>query len=293
MSAAAGRLAAAILTLALAACSRNGVEQAQPSALAPIFQSAQRFIVELAPGQTSADLEATARRVLAANVAVEPLFPTATATAADDPEGLSRIYRLDTDSAAAPLSPWDTAYRLRDEGAFVHVEPELNTALEDLQQTAAVSACFGDQGVPAPDDLSWSLRQMRVGEAWSLAPPGNGKAFGEGVRVCHPDTGWTHHVDIDEGQIDSTSTLNLLEGGTNALDPLGYPGNPGHGTATGSVIMSTGGLAANSGTTPPGLITGLAPEATLVPIRAVNSVVQILIPMWPAPCAMPSMHVAT
>ena len=67
-----------------------------------------------------------------------------------------------------------------------------------------------------------------------------------------------------------------MEGGTDARDPLGYSGNPGHGTKTGSVLVSEGGFDANGGTTAPGRIDGLAPRATLVPIRTFNSVIRVL-----------------
>ena len=107
-------------------------------------------------------------------------------------------------------------------------------------------------------------------------PPPGGKALGEGVRICHPDSGWTDHVDLDSGRIDRTASLNLMEAGVDARDPLGYKGNPGHGTKTGSVLVSDGGFGASGGTTAPGKVTGLAPKATLVPIRTFNSVIRVL-----------------
>jgi hypothetical protein len=140
----------------------------------------------------------------------------------------------------------------------------------------ATSACLGNDGVPAPADPSWSLREMKVDKAWALPPPPGGLAFGENVRICHPDTGWTAHVEIDAARIDTVRSLNLMEGGNDARDPLGYSGHPGHGTGTGSVLFSSGGLGALGGTLPPGLVTGLAPRATLVPIRTMNSVVHVL-----------------
>jgi hypothetical protein len=96
------------------------------------------------------------------------------------------------------------------------------------------------------------------------------------VRICHPDSGWTDHIDLDSGRIDRSFTLNLMEGGNDAHDPLGYSGNPGHGTKTGSVLISDGGFDASGNTTAPGRIDGLAPKATLVPIRTFNSVIRVL-----------------
>ena len=67
---------------------------------------------------------------------------------------------------------------------------------------------------------------MHVDKAWALPLPAGGKAMGEGVRICHPDSGWTDHVEIDPAQVDVANSLNLMEGGTDAHDPLGYSGNP-------------------------------------------------------------------
>ncbi len=233
------------------------------------------YAVELAPQQTEAELRAAADANFADVVSVERLFPDV--DPGDDPEGLSRIWRVRVaDPPATDAGAWDQAYALQERGGFVRVEPDTEDTLVEAQKRSAVAACFGDHGIPAPDDPSWSLRAMRVPQARALAPPPGGKALGEGVRVCHPDSGWTDHVDLDAARIDRSASLNLMEGGSDARDPLGYQGNPGHGTKTGSVIVSDGGFGSDSGTTPPGTVTGLAPKATLVPIRTFNSVVRVL-----------------
>lgn len=246
-----------------------------PAEPAPANPFGQGFVAELAAGQTQADLRSAAEDVFDRVVSVEPLFPDV--DTADDPEGLARIYRVRV-ADQADGNPWDDAYALRDRGGFVQVEPDTDDTLVEAQKRSAVTACFGDQGVPAPTDPAWSLdaRHMNVIAARKLAIPPGGKALGEGVRICHPDSGWTDHIDLDGARIDRSATLNLMEGGNDAHDPLGYSGNPGHGTKTGSVLISDGGFGANGGTTAPGTVTGLAPKATLVPIRTFNSVVRIL-----------------
>lgn len=248
---------------------------ATPAGPAPANAFAQGFVAELAVGQTQADLRSSAEAVFDRVVSVEPLFGDV--DPADDPEGLARIYRV---RVADPVegSPWDDAYALRDRGGFVQVEPDTEDTLVEAQKRSAVTACFGDQGVPAPTDPAWSLdaRHMNVIAARRLVPPSGGKPLGEGVRICHPDSGWTDHIDLDSARIDKTATLNLMEGGNDARDPLGYSGNPGHGTKTGSVLVSDGGFGASGGTTAPGTVDGLAPKATLVPIRTFNNVVRIL-----------------
>ena len=231
------------------------------------------FVVDLADGQMARDIERAAASLFTSVVSVEPLFPDA--DPADDPFRLSRVYRVRVIGQGPEGGPWDDAYALRAAGNFPQVEPDQEaTLVPATDRAAAALGCFGASGGPA--DRGWSLREIQLTQARLLTPPAGGKRLGEGVRICHPDTGWTEHVDLDAGQIDKNRGLNLIDGGVNTHDPLGYQGNPGHGTATGSVLISSGDLLPNSGTAPPGEVVGLAPKATLVPIRAVKSVVQVL-----------------
>ncbi|MGH8027589.1 MAG: S8 family peptidase [Pseudoxanthomonas sp.] len=268
--------------LGLSACKPKEPAAEAPSVAttpveAPVAAPAytQGYVVELAPAQTPADLRTAAEDVFANVVSIEPLFPDV--PVADDPEGLSRIHRLRV-SDPPQGNPWDSANALRERGGFLQVEPDSEDTLVEAQKRSAVAACLGDNGIAAPSNPAWSLdaEHMAVEAARKLTPPAGGKTLGEGVRICHPDSGWTDHVDLDSGRIDRSSTLNLMEGGNDAHDPLGYSGNPGHGTKTGSVLISAGGFDANGNTTAPGRIDGLAPKATLVPIRTFNSVIRVL-----------------
>jgi len=131
---------------------------------------------------------------------------------------------------------------------------------------------------PPPNDLAWHLRQMNVPQAWQIAK-------GSGVLIGHPDTGFTRHVDMDAATaLDLEQAFDVIRKEPGGEDPLIKEGPldfPGHGTFTASVIISRGGLDASpdpaaekpGGTTPPGKITGVAPEARLLPLRAVRSVV--------------------
>lgn len=265
-------------TFMLAGCSGLGTAASAepadpPAATAGTAAQDQGFVVDLADGQTARDIERAAASVFTSVVSVEPLFPDA--DPANDPFRLSRVYRVRVTGQGPEGGPWDDAYALRDAGNFPQAEPDLQTTLVPATDRAAAAlGCFGASG--GPEDRGWSLRAIDLAEARLLNPPAGGKRLGEGVRICHPDTGWTEHVDLDASQIDKNRGLNLIDGGTNTHDPLGYAGNPGHGTATGSVLISGGDLLPNSGTAPPGAVVGLAPKATLVPIRAVKSVVQVL-----------------
>lgn len=273
------------LSLLTTACNREAPPVTPPAAQTPTPEATpqpatpaaytQGYAVELAPQQTEADLRNAAGDIFADVVSIERLFPDVDPS--DDPEALSRIWRVRVaDPPATDANAWDQAYALQERGGFVRVEPDTEDTLVEAQKRSAVTACFGDDGVPAPADPAWSLTAMRVQQARALTPPAGGKTLGEGVRICHPDSGWTDHVDLDGARIDRIQSLNLMEGGADARDPLGYQGNPGHGTKTGSVIVSGGGFGANGGTTAPGTVVGLAPKATLVPIRTFNSVVRVL-----------------
>lgn len=87
---------------------------------------------------------------------------------------------------------------------------------------------------------------------------------GEGITIAQPDTGVADHEELDSG-LDLNRSLNVITGATgNASDPLSEDaGNPGHGTATGSVIASSHS----------GQVWGIAPKASLVPIRCIDSVI--------------------
>lgn len=233
----------------------------------------RRLVVELAPGQDIDVLFRVAVEHLGRPVDVEPLFPTA--RAADDPFDLAEIYVVHVPGAVSPSQAWDDAHALKTKGGFPNVEPDFEDTLERPTRSVA-RPCFGDTSVPAPDAKGWSLVEVRAPVAWAIEPAAGGKRFGEGARVCHIDTGWTEHADIDVKRLDLANARDLVDGEGNARDPLDYHGNPGHGTATGSVIASGGGVDPAGKATPPGAVAGVAPKAAMVPIRAIKSVVQFL-----------------
>jgi subtilisin family serine protease len=229
----------------------------------------RRMVVLLAPGQDGAQLENHVVSYFGQTATVEPLFPGI------DDEELSNMYLVITPARNPDLSAWDAAYDFQAAGNYERVEPDQSDTLnKQTEHASATGACIFDGNDSNPDH-AWSLRNIKAEEAWQLVPAGNGKQFGEDIKICHPDTGWSEHDDMDS--MDLSLAWNVIENSANAQDPFndGFMLNPGHGTATGSVIASRGGIAPGSGTTPPGLITGVAPGADLVPIRTVNSVVQV------------------
>jgi hypothetical protein len=271
--------ALALAVIVLVACSRGPTPPASvdptvaspsPSIPVPTNAEVRSFVVELAPGQGP---EAIAMAVTAPErvVSSEALFPGVDAN--DDPSNLAAIHRVLIAGVALDAKPWDVAYRIAERGGFATVEPDRDDTL--LAETGRSAICSDSPILPGAADPGWSLLDMRVPLARARPLPPDGKALGEGVRICHPDSGWTHHVDLDHAALDLGAAIDLVDDESDAFDPLGYHGNPGHGTATGSVLISSGGIGSSGGTLPPGVVTGLAPKAKLVPIRALRSVVQV------------------
>lgn len=232
-------------------------------------QPVRRLLVLARQGQTLDDVVETANQEFTSVVLAEPLFPDV------DDEELSRSYIVIAPIADPGVGAWDAAYAFQAAGDFELVEPDRDdTLVPAFRNNAATAGCaFG--GTVENQDIAWALKKINAPAAWDLDPPGTGKKFGEGISICHPDTGWTAHDDMDS--LDLSRARNVMNGTNDARDPhnSGLLLNPGHGTATGSVIGSRGGIAATTGTTPPGKITGVAPMATIVPVRTANSVIQI------------------
>lgn len=143
-----------------------------------------------------------------------------------------------------------------DVGARVYAEPDARDFEEMLPESAVVDLwCWSKAS--APGDKHWALAAMRVQDAWKLSD-----AMGAGILVGQPDTGVADHPEIEETAIEWSKAANILEGGR-PLDPLDPSmANPGHGTATASVVISR----------PAGQITGTAPAAKLAPVRCTNDV---------------------
>ena len=126
----------------------------------------------------------------------------------------------------------------------------------------------GPSGEPltGSDDPLWSLRVTSVEQAWRLEPPPGGFRYGSGIRVGHPDTGFTEHPQIAGDRLLKSHGYDFVDKDPNARDPLDAR-FAGHGTSTSSVIMSGDDRAL------PKFVTGVAPAADLVPIRATRSVI--------------------
>ncbi|MBK7820509.1 MAG: S8 family serine peptidase [Tessaracoccus sp.] len=156
-------------------------------------------------------------------------------------------------------------YELADELDAVTVEPDLGTQIyveplppdaapEGVIKGAFAGTCFVD--TDPPKDTLWALERAGVLSAWAASP-----ARGAGISIAQPDTGVTKHVELSD--VDQRDGFNILTNRPDPTDPLAANGFPGHGTSTASVAVS--GAA--------GQVNGSAPGATLIPIRAVESVI--------------------
>lgn len=115
--------------------------------------------------------------------------------------------------------------------------------------------------------FGWVHPVIRTVGAWA-------KTRGSGATVAVIDTGHSTHQEL-HGTIRMQGQLNLVEGGNDASDRFssGFLRNPGHGTLVASVVASRGTADAAGNTGGPGAVTGAAPAAQVLSIRAIRSVV--------------------
>jgi thermitase len=186
----------------------------------------------------------------------------------------------------APLSlgaAWDQAERLRQQTGAEVVEPVFEVSLDDQ----AVDTTRSGGGTPdkpgARQNTEWSVTHVdgfraRARLRAALNLPENAEA--SGIIVAHPDTGYRQHAefwntDPAKSAVMADSGWNFVEDNARPLDPLqdtGALANPGHGTKSGSVIVSPPGKQWTGGQ-PNEYVTGVAPGARLVPLRVHTSVV--------------------
>ncbi len=153
---------------------------------------------------------------------------------------------------------WNVVHDLRSSEMVALAEPswEIETVGEDERPTQGEAELFGFKTGPdrAAEKKRWAPDLIFAQEAWRVPLPDGGKAQGEGIRIAHPDSGYTEHKELMErpGGIDTNSAYDFVDDDTSALDKDGF-----HGTGTASVMMSGAGID----------ILGVAPKMTLVPMR--------------------------
>jgi hypothetical protein len=151
----------------------------------------------------------------------------------------------------------------------------------DLPRPGAPERPFGEPGLESADDFPpgcwvaeedlgsrprWALEMIAAPQAWAFSTAKGRPVGGEGIVIAQPDTGVATHAQL-EGVVRFRGFNTLGDGAADdPTDPLqrGFALNPGHGTATASVVVSPEGGA-------PDAVVGSAPKALHMPIRAIRS----------------------
>jgi serine protease len=136
-------------------------------------------------------------------------------------------------------------------------------AAPDIESFGGLCSTPRDNSLP----FGWHHTRIKTPAAWA-----HGRGAGSVVAVI--DTGYSDHNELRD-VITHQGEINLVEGGTNAEDRFsgGPATHPGHGTLVCSVVASRGSVQSSGDTGGPGAITGTAPEAKVMPIRAIKSVI--------------------
>ncbi|WP_165971603.1 S8 family serine peptidase [Cupriavidus sp. L7L] len=233
---------------------------------APVQQSVEqsfpsqelRFVLEYS---AKPDIEAQAeevRKYVGNNFCLQPL---------GNAGALDRFLALRFPGVERTLPPRELfamAYALADALGLESVEPELGTDVyadpkeetgDPAIEAAAVAGLCWVNGTP-PANRLWALDKTGVTAAWP-------QTKGAGILIAHADTGIAAHDELDSAHLDMGKAFDILDGDSNPEDPLSTgSANPGHGTGTLSVILGRTTSA----------MSGVAPDATAVPIRCIEDV---------------------
>jgi Subtilase family len=156
------------------------------------------------------------------------------------------------------VQAWNAVHALRAHPLVADSEPAVRIpAVAPDARAAKRSGGIGHRDLPASLPRDWSLKA--VGADRARAQFG---VTGAGVRIGHPDTGYTSHPQIAGPRLRIADGYDFVGDDADARDSMSGA-HPGHGTATGSVIFSDA--------TPE--LFGVAPGAELVPLRVSDSVI--------------------
>jgi serine protease len=236
-----------------------GTERRHPGASA----QPARFALVLDP------LDDPVARAQAIAGALEPIGATIEPLSTLDPGVLVATFP-DRAFAGPSGAAFAAAHRFQEAFDLEAAEPDLPTDLfpDDIDPDEFVdedvegfpAGCWA----PAEETLppAWAITAIMAPEAWAFSEANQRPARGTGTVVAQPDTGITAHAEL--AGIAVVPGFDVLDGDTDPTDPLDGT-NPGHGTGTASVVVSG----------PAGTVTGCAPGASLMAIRAVESVYRI------------------
>jgi hypothetical protein len=182
----------------------------------------------------------------------------------------------------SPDRAWQIAHSVqmllangRVEPTFAH--PEVAAPTPASQLRAAFDEGSHAVDGPPPEDVGWHLELIGAKEAlaWLERQP---DVAADDVLIGHPDTGYTKHPDIfgPGAPIPQAAGHDFLSGDDDATDPLdaGAFLQPGHGTATASVLCARpGNEIPRVGGSALADLQGVAPSAKIMPLRVTRSVI--------------------
>lgn len=228
-----------------------------------------RFALELRPDQDPVALAATVERVFASlRALVSPL-------SALDPQVLVLDLLDRVLAAERPAACFAAGYALAERFDLVGAEPDLPTAFfpehRPPEPVASLGGalsglppgCWVDPQPELEGSPAWAIDRMHVPAAWVFSERSRRPSRGADVIVAQPDTGITPHVELTG--VAFVPGYDVIDDDGDPTDPLTPAGNPGHGTGTASVLVSLESY----------IVTGSAPQARLMPIRTIESVVRV------------------
>ena len=153
---------------------------------------------------------------------------------------------------------WNAVHALLQHPLVADAEPAVGYTIAPAPPAVAARLSGGDDiHLPGSFPREWSTEAVRAQVARTQF-----SVTGAGVRVGHPDTGYTAHPQIAGPRLRIGDGYDFVDDVADPRDAMSGM-HPGHGTATGSVIFSDSAPA----------LFGIAPGAELVPMRVSNSVI--------------------
>ena len=153
---------------------------------------------------------------------------------------------------------WNAVHALLQHPLVADAEPAVGYTIAPAPPAVAARLSGGDDiHLPGSFPREWSTTAVGAQRAQTQFG-----VTGAGVRVGHPDTGYTAHPQIAGPRLRIGDGYDFVDDVADPRDAMSGM-HPGHGTATGSVIFSDSAPA----------LFGIAPGAELVPMRVSNSVI--------------------
>lgn len=169
-------------------------------------------------------------------------------------EGMDETYDLlPPGEIKSSAEAWRIVYAVRDAKGVATAEPSWYVESR-AEEEGDVDGLEGSSGGSDTLSRTWAPDLIEVEDAWKVPPAPGGQSRGGGIRVAHPDSGYTRHPELWEraGALDVGAGKDYVDDDPDPLDEDGF-----HGTGTASVLMS--GEQAQ--------VVGVAPDATLIPFR--------------------------